>query len=394
MNARKNQETLSHAPLSSRTVETHGLARSRRVLTDELVLGDEVMAKSTSHRQLRRVDGMIGLADVARAADVSIATVSRVVNGTGKVGTEIRQRVQTACAKIGYVPNGAARALSSRRTNAIGAVVPAIENSGFAAAIAALQKRIEQAGYTLLLANSGYDQEAELRAVTALLTQGVDGLVLVGNRHDARLVPMLERMNTVFVETWTLAGDRPCVGFDNEKAAGQVVDYLVSLGHSSISTITGRTHFNDRAAKRVAGIEASLKRRGLKLHSELVVEHPFRIMDGRLAMRSILGSTDRPTAVVCGNDQLAFGAIIEATAANVDVPSEISITGFNDVDYAAHLSPPLTTMRVPVEQIGTMAGDYIVRRLMGEPIIPMAEVDVGLIVRGSTAPPPARRRDS
>lgn len=347
--------------------------------------------KAVSGRSPRRPEGVVGLQDVARAANVSIASVSRVINGTAKVSEVVRQRVERACSELGYVPNGAARALSSRRTRAVGAVVPAIENSGFAITIGALQSRLEQAGYTLLLANSGYDPEVELRMVTALLTQGVDGLVLVGHRHDPRLMPMLKRMGVVFVETWTLASDRPCVGFDNEKAARQITEYLVGLGHTSISTIAGRTQFNDRSASRIASMEAFLNQRGLKLHSERLVEHPYRILDGRLAMRSLLSSKDRPTAVVCGNDQLAFGALIEAASLGVDVPGEISITGFNDLDYAAHLDPPLTTLRVPVEQMGAMAGDYIVSSLQGEPVAAVAEIDVSLIVRGSTAPPPARR---
>ncbi|TCK29178.1 LacI family transcriptional regulator [Ancylobacter aquaticus] len=348
------------------------------------------MAKSVprSPRSLR--DRTVGLEDVARAADVSMASVSRVLNGSAKVSDAIRARIERACAELGYVPNGAARALSSRRTRAIGAVVPAIENSGFAIAVAALQKRIEQAGYTLLLASSGYDPEVELREVTALLTHGVDGLVLVGDQHHPSLMPMLKRMGTIFVETWTLSPNSPCVGFDNEKAAGQVIDYLVGLGHTAISTIMGRPQMNDRAAARVAGVEASLRRRGLSLCSQFVVEHPFRILDGRLAMRALLSSDPCPTAVVCGNDQLAFGALIEAASLNVSVPNDISITGFNDLDYAAHLVPPLTTLRIPVEQIGAMAGDYIVRRLQNEPILPMAEVEVSLIVRGSTAPPPGK----
>lgn len=348
------------------------------------------MARSVSRRPMQRLNSIVGLHDVARAANVSIASVSRVLNGTAKVSNVMRQRVERACSELGYVPNGAARALSSRRTHAIGAVVPALENSGFAVAIAALQSRLEQAGYTLLVGNCGYDPAAELRTATALLTQGIDGLVLVGKHHDPRLISMLERMGMAFVETWTLNSERACVGFDNEKAAGQIIEYLVSLGHTSISTITGRTQFNDRAATRLAGIQACLKRRGLKPHSERVVDHPYRILDGRLAMRSLLASEDRPTAVICGNDQLAFGALIEATSLGIDIPGEISITGFNDLDYAAHLVPPLTTMRVPVEQIGGMAGDYLVGSLSGEPVITVAEVEVSLIVRGSTAPPPLR----
>jgi len=349
------------------------------------------MGSSDSRRgRRRRTSGRIGLEEVAKLAGVSIASVSRVLNSTIHVGDATRQRVEKACAELGYVPNGAARALSSRRTRAVGAIVPSIENSGFASAVAALQQRLEQAGYTLLLANSGYDLEAELREATALLTHGVDGLVLVGDQHDPRLIPTLERNGVVFVETWTLSQERPCVGFDNMKAAGQIVDYLLDLGHTEIGVITGRPQNNDRAATRIAGIKANLAARGLKLGARLLVQHPYRILDGRLAMRALASSKSSITALICGNDQLAFGALIEAKSLGIDVPRDLSITGFNDLDYAAHLDPPLTTMRIPADEIGTKAANYILQRLQGEPIIPMSEIDIGLIVRGSTAAP-ARR---
>jgi LacI family transcriptional regulator len=187
-----------------------------------------------------------------------------------------------------------------------------------------------------------------------------------------------------------MSQDRPSVGFDNQAAAGQIVDYLLDLGHTQISVITGRTQYNERAAMRTAGIMARLERKRLKLHSQIVVEHPYRILEGRLAMRSLMASPERPTAVICGNDQLAFGALIEATALGVKVPAEVSITGFNDLDYAAHLNPPLTTMRVSADEIGAKAGEYILQRLAGQSVIPFAEIDVSLIVRGSTAAPAQR----
>ncbi|MCZ7447271.1 LacI family DNA-binding transcriptional regulator [Agrobacterium rhizogenes] len=349
------------------------------------------MKRVTQRARRSRVEGQIGLEEVASLANVSIASVSRVLNGKTTVADDIRQRVEEACAKLGYLPNGAARALSTQRTKAIGAVVPSIENGGFARVIAALQERLRIAGYNLILAGSGYEQRLEYEAAAALLSQGVDGLVLVGSQHDERLMPLLERRGIIFVETWILGNERPCVGFDNALAARRVVKYLLDLGHVKISVITGRTSFNDRAAARVRGVEDELKANDLKLHSHLVVDQPYRIQDGRIATRSLLETDNPPSAIVCGNDQLAFGAIIESKFRGLSIPRDISITGFNDADYAPHLDPPLTTINVPSEEMGTRAAEYLIKKLNGEIAMAAWEVDVNLVVRGSTGAPPSKR---
>jgi len=207
----------------------------------------------------------VSITDVAERAGVSTATVSRVLNGTAKVAEDAMLKVENACRELNYVPNGAARALSSRRTRTIGAVVPSIENAGFAVAIGALQRRLDAAGYTLIVASSDYDPEMELHEVTMLMSRGIDGLLLVGGEHHPDLIATMIQQDLPFIETWTLSAEHPCVGFDNVAAARQVTDYLLDLGHVEIGVIAGRTRHNDRAAGRVAGIRQGLEARGLKL---------------------------------------------------------------------------------------------------------------------------------
>lgn len=329
--------------------------------------------------------GQASLADVAARAGVSTATVSRVLNGTATVAEKAKQRVQRACRELNYVPNGAARALSSRRTRTIGAIVPTIENAGFAVAVGALQRRLNAAGYTLIIASSDYDLEAELREASLLMSRGIDGLMLVGGEHHRDLIPMLKQQELPFVETWTLSETHPCVGFNNVAAARQLTDYLLDLGHINIGVITGHMLNNDRAAARVTGVREALEARGLRLPSEWMIERPYRILEGRLAMKAMLARQLRPTAIICGNDQLAFGAMIEAKASGLSVPEDVSIAGFNDLDFAAYLDPPLTTISVPTDQIGGIAGEYLLGRLLDKPVLRVNEIQTRLILRSSTA---------
>ncbi len=327
------------------------------------------------------------LQDVARQAGVSTATVSRVINRAAPVSDDVRQRVEAASRALGYIPNGVARALSSRRTGAIGAVIPTIENDGFARTVFALQKRLQAAGRTLLLANSDYDLDVELDEVTRLLSQGVDGLVLIGGDHRPGLTTLVERKHIPLVEIWTLTASVPCVGFDNAHQASVLADHLLDLGHRRIAILAGQTEHNDRAAARVMGVRASLAARGLATCAEWLTAQPYRIGEGRRGARALMSMAEPPTAIVCGNDQLAFGVLVEARALGVKVPDDLSVVGFGDSDYAEFLDPPLTTMHAPAEEIGDRAATYLLARLAGEPAETMQSVAVDLIVRGSTAPP-------
>lgn len=331
--------------------------------------------------------------DVARLAGVSAATVSRVLNGTAGVRADKRAAVRKAAASLGFVANGAARALSLRRFMAVGAVVPNIENEGFVQALARFQARIRQAGYTLVVTNAGYGLERELAEATFLLERGIDGLMLVGDRHHASLLDRIARQAVPTVQTFTLSDTRACVGFDNFAAMARATTYLLDLGHRNFAVITGIRRDNDRSSARVAGIEATLAARALAIRPDHDVQVSHGIRDGRDALRHILSADGAPpTAVLCGTDQLAFGAMIEAAARGIDIPGDLSVVGFNDADYAAFLRPALTTVRMRSAEIGAAAAEHLLARMAGRAAMRVVELDAELIIRGSTAPPRGRPR--
>lgn len=349
----------------------------------------DTMDDTTPRRARPRPPGRVTVADVARAAGVSTASVSRVLNNSGRVADALRQRVIEASESLGYLPDAAARALASDHSQTIGAIIPTLENRSFAICVDGLQRRLDAAGYTLLLANSAYDPDKELRAVKELIGRGVDGLMLVGALRDPKIYDLLRSKGVPFVNTFTLTNDaqRPCVGFDNRAAARRMAEYLLDLGHREFGIIAGVTRDNDRALARLAGVRDALTERGLALPQERLIERPYRIVEGQYGLRALLACRRRPSVVVCGNDVLAFGALIEAQAAGIPVPDQLSVAGFDDVDFAAHLNPPLTTVRVPLDDIGARAGDFLVARIQGRAAPVINEVPSSLIVRGSTSVP-------
>jgi LacI family transcriptional regulator len=338
----------------------------------------------------RGSSGTVTVQDVAERAGVSVASVSRVLNKSGNVSSRLKHRIEEAVADLGYVPHGAAQALASRRSKTIGAVVPTLENPTFAIGVEALQRYLTRSGYMLLLASSNYDPDQELLQVRTLVGRGVDGMMLVGNVHDSKLYDFLDEKGIPYVNTWVLdpSGKIPSVGFDNRQAATDLVNYLLDLGHRDFGVIAGLTVANDRAQARVDGVREALARKGLSLTREKLIERPYKILDGKVALRELLKSPKPPTAVICGNDLLAFGAMLECYERGISIPEEISIAGFDDLDFAAHLSPSLTTVRVPADEIGMKAAEFLLSRIKGDPILPITEIDVNFVVRKSTGPPP------
>ncbi|MDA3919358.1 MAG: LacI family DNA-binding transcriptional regulator [Salinisphaera sp.] len=327
------------------------------------------------------------ITDVALHAGVSTASVSRTINSPDMVRPESRRRIEAAIEELGYIPSGAARALATRQSRAIGAIVPTLDNAIFASGISALQRRLAQIGYTLLVAASEYDPDQEVQEAHALLSHGVQGLMLVGEAHAPALYRLLERYRLPFVNCWTYraASDHPCIGFDNEGAARRLTEYLIDLGHRDIAMIAGVSQGNDRAQARIKGVRAALAAIGSELKAQRLVEQHYGIADGRNGMRELLSRCAQPpTAVIGGNDVLAIGAIFECQSRGLAVPEAISITGFDDLSISAHLQPGLTTVNVPSAEMGTRAADFLVKRIHGETTLPHTEVETTLIVRGTT----------
>jgi LacI family transcriptional regulator len=329
------------------------------------------------------------LADVAQFARVSTATVSRALTCPDKVKPATVARIRQAVQTLGYVAHGAARALASRRTHTIGAVIPTLDNAIFANTAHALQKTLDDAGYTLLLASHEFDAEVEARVTRALIERGVDGLVLLGATHHPSVMRMLDTQQIPYVLTWALdaSGRHPCVGFDNRTAANRVASHLLNLGHREFAMISGITAGNERAAERLEGVRQALSDRGIVLAASRVVEKPYTLSAGREGLREVLREAPRPTAVICGNDVLAIGALAECHAQGIVVPREISVTGFDDLEMAAVVTPGLTTVHFPTAELGTYAALHLLARLAGKPFEARVELPVELVVRASTAPP-------
>ncbi len=329
--------------------------------------------------------------DVALLAGVSTATVSRALNTPDSVDPETLQRVRDAMAKLRYVPHGAARSLRSQRSRMIGAIVPSFEYALYARTTSALQQRLSQAGYSVVLAEHHYDLGQEMQLARQLVEHGVDAFMFVGGDHDARLFSMLEDYARPFVLTWGVdpAQRHPCVGFDNREAAYAVARHLVGLGHRRFALLSAPLEGNDRGRERCAGFRAALAEAGVEL-PQTHVQYAQRIALGaaETAMNALLRLKPRPTAVLATNDVLAVGAMVACRKAGVRIPADLSISGIDDTDLGATQTPGLTSVHTPIVEIGRAAAEQLVARLEGREFEANRTLAFELVFRGSTGKPP------
>lgn len=330
------------------------------------------------------------LRDVAKAARVSVSTASRALAAPNLVSQATVAKVQEVAQRLGYIAQGAGRALSSRRTRTIGVVFPDLDNAIFSITAHALQKKLAEHGYMLILACSDYSKDAELSITRMLLERGVDGIVLTGIEHHALLVPMLENAGVPAVFTWAFAPTHPitCIGFDNYRAGALIASHMAQLGHQKIAVIAAYTSHTERYTERLRGIRETLEAKGLTLPDELVVQSQLAYQTGREGVRKLFAYGDPPTALICSNDIIATGAIAECHDMGLRVPGEVSISGFEDLAIASHIRPALTTVRWSQNDLGRLAGDAIVAHLSTPDMPPRhIEIPVELIVRGTTMAP-------
>ncbi|MFT5113689.1 MAG: LacI family transcriptional regulator [Parasphingorhabdus sp.] len=329
------------------------------------------------------------LDDVAQHAGVSTATASRALNRPESVRPELRRRVTDAVDELGYVAHGAARALASRKSKTVGAIVPTIDNAIFAKSIQTLQDRLSKLGYTLLLASSDYNQERERKECQTLLEKGVDALILVGEEHHPSVYRLLDNNQTPYVNIWIYneSSLQPCVGFDNASAARKLAKYLIDIGHRDIAMVAGINEGNDRAAERVSGVLTALNEHQLSFSPGYLIEKPYEIAAGRTAAKQLLSLSNPPTAIMCGNDILAMGVLFECLSRGFRVPEDISIAGFDGMDLTAHITPALTTVQIPSEEMGYMAAEYVHARISKLPVNDKTKLIANIIVRDSTSVP-------
>lgn len=327
------------------------------------------------------------LVDVARLAGVSLATASRALNQPEIVRPAIRERVQEAVMTLAYSPDRMAKALSSGKSRIIGAIVPTLGNAVFAHGVEALQERLGERGYTLLLSNSQYDPERELRQVGAFLEQGVDGMVLVGDLFAPEVLPLIKRRGVPLVTTYVCASRHgiPAIGIDNSGATRETTEYLLGLGHRRFAIVANTALPNDRSQARLEGMLSALSDHGIHVAPNSIVEVTLpTIANGRRAFVTLLAANPRLTAILCTTDALAVGALAEARNLGIRIPKDLSVVGFDDVEIAAEVDPPLTTVNVPAAEISRLAADRLVSAIAGNSVPMMTQLAARLIIRGST----------
>jgi LacI family transcriptional regulator len=274
-------------------------------------------------------------------------------------------------------------------------MIPTITNPVFAISTKGTQNVAKERGYSILLGSTEYSYDAEYDCVCLFHEKRVDGIIFMGAPGNAKTLKYLDKFKIPFVVTWEVLQEKEVnfVAFDNAQMARRLTDYLISLGHSRIAMIAGPQAGTTRAYQRLEGYKQALAAHGIAGNASLIVHKNYTVEDGKEAMSRLLKATEIPTAVVCGNDILALGAMAAAKEAGYAVGTGISIAGFDDLDISRVADPQLTTVHIPAYRMGKMSGNLLISLIQGEAQQPQQYIlDASLVIRQSVGNPPAPRR--
>ena len=326
--------------------------------------------------------------DVARVAQVSVTTVSHALSGNRPVSPETAERIQAAIEHLGYVPSSAARTLQAGRTSMLGLVVPDVSDPFFGRLAVSVERAADAEGYGVVLSSSGVAPGRDVRHFDLLRSRSIDGLVYVTGevRREDELRRLAGSHPIVLADESSpeLAGI-PFVGADHAEGGRQVGRYLRDLGHSDVAVVTGPRGLRS-AEERVAGF-------GEVLPGAAVIDGDFTEQLAAERTAALLARGRVPTAVFASNDVMALGVIDAVRAAGLSVPGDVSVVGFDDIPLARRVVPGLTTVRQPIDEVGRLATEVLVRLMAGQEPDPPAPLPVELVERG-TAAPPRRERET
>jgi LacI family transcriptional regulator len=320
--------------------------------------------------------------DVAAVAQVDQSTVSRILSGDDRlsVRAETRQRVLEAARRLGYRPNVAARTLRTANAMAVGMVLPSLQNVVYSTIAAGAQERATRSGYVLMVMAGD---------AVASLAGRVDALLLaIATSERPSLVDLRGSMPVLLLnrsEPWGL----PSITVDDRAGAALATDHLIQLGHARIAHVAGPQNV-DTARRRSLGFREAMAAHGRPVVEELIVEAAYDEAGGRAATLRLLDLDQTPTALFVANVMSAIGAISAIRSRGLRVPDDISVVGFHDVPLAEYLDPPLTTVKMPLHELGARAFDQLLAD-EGGPDTVLIETPPELVVRASTAPPAHRR---
>jgi LacI family transcriptional regulator len=329
----------------------------------------------------------MNIAEIAKRANVSTATVSRTLNQSGPVKAATARKVWRAVTELNYYPNSHARALVSGRSRLIGLIVSDITNPFFPELIRSFQDLATQKHYDLLLTSTDYLTSRMTECLRHMLERKVDGVAMMTSEMDLGLIKELSKRNVpiVFMDVGQMGPRMSHVAIDYGNGIRQAVDHVVELGHRNIAFITGPLDLHSARTRRQAFVD-QLRRHGLEPDRKLIKEGTHTADGGEKAMATLLKVAKLPTAVVCSNDWTAIGALHAAHAAGLRVPEDLSLVGFDDIPLARYTNPSLTTVRMSAGDVGATAFDALYR-LIGEEAVEgdVYQIPTKLVVRESTA---------
>lgn len=325
------------------------------------------------------------LTDVAKALEVSVATVSRALTRPDLLSDKTRTRVLEGIERLGYQPNLLARDLRNRESKVAYVVVPSL-SPFFLEVFRGVEKAARKTGYTVLMGHTDRDPAREHVFFDQVASRRADGVILVTSSHASAIVSRKSRLPPIVAALEQIDGrPLPAVRVDHRAAAATATRHLLDLGHRRVAHISGPLT-SPMAVHRVEGHRDAM---GEGFDPALCVEGAFTIQSGEEAMRTLLSRTPRPTAVFAANDEMAIGAVRAVKAAGLGVPEDISVIGFDDQRIAALYDPPLTTVHIPTAEIGYRAM-LMLERVLGDSLIDRDIVlPTRIEVRATTAPPAA-----
>jgi LacI family transcriptional regulator len=335
-----------------------------------------------SSRALRAVT----LADIARVAGTSPSTASRAINGKGYVSADAKQRLLEAAERLGYVPNASARTLKQRTSRAVGVVVSDLGNQFYGRLAAAIEQTLRDADYQMVLVGDNSERAEELRAVRTFLAMRAPGVIMTP--VDGHASELLVEHGVPVVEVDRRLAQAPCdaVVIDNERGAREATAHLLALGHRRVALLVADTDWTSDAG-RLTGYRRALRDASVRLDERLIVRVGFHDRGAANRIAAVLRD-EQPTAVFAANNLLAEQAWRVVRAQGMRLAVDVSLVGFDDVAWMEMVSPGLTVVAQPTEELGRRAAHLLLRRLRDPGCPPTVErLEPTLVVRGSTGPP-------
>ena len=332
--------------------------------------------------------------DVAAAAGVSSAAVSRHLNKQVVLSASTAARIDRACAYLDYRPNQLAKRLSLGFSETIGLVTPEISNPFFATLAAAAENEARESGYSLLITSTNGNLDREIANIDRLASRQVDGMLILTNRpDDGRLRDLIDgRSDVVLLDEDVPGADVARIFVENEQGAMAATRVLIDAGHRRIAHIGGPKELLS-ARERFAGFAKALSGAGLTIDASLVRFGAYDRSDGLVAIRDFLAQSPPPTAVFTGSDYIAIGVLAGLREAGLSVPADVSLSSFDDMPFSDLLDPPLTTVHQPIEELGRQGVRTLLGQIRNGAGSGLMRLPTALVERRSVMPPKRTRRN-